>query len=119
MLKLTTEHLEGGVIILHLSGHIGNGEKELASPKLIQSLKDEAVHLLLNFNRAASLNTSGIRFLLTLKEILREKKGKVICYSLPDSIMEILQVAGFDHTFALCETKEEALALLQNLKGEA
>lgn len=84
-----------------------------SSPSLerkINSLIEEGKHqILIDFSKVDYLSSAGLRLLLSATKKLKAKEGYLVLFSIPDEVMEIIKLAGFQKILTICKNEQEAL----------
>lgn len=87
--------------ILHLSGKLDVITSASLDEALYKCFHDGKSHIALDLSHLAYLSSSGIRVLLSQNKKFFEQKRRFSLYGLPDHIMEIIRLAGFDKVFVI------------------
>lgn len=78
--------------------------------KRINSLIEEGkYHILIDFSKIEYLSSAGLRLLLSATKKLKAKEGNLVLFSIPEEVMEIIKLAGFQKILIICKNEQEAL----------
>lgn len=70
--------------------------------------------IVLDLENLSYISSAGLRSILLIAKTLKSKKVKFAMCSLPDPIMEIIQITGFDKIIDIHESRDVAVTATSN-----
>jgi anti-sigma B factor antagonist len=89
--------------ILHLNGKLDVITSAMLDEALYKCFHEGKSHIAIDFSHLVYLSSSGIRVLLSQTKKFFEQKRRFALYALPEHIMEIIRLAGFDKVFVIAK----------------
>jgi len=81
-----------------------------AETELTAQVDAGATRVVVDFSKTAYISSAGLRALLKVAKVLKEKSGKLALCNANEQIHEVLDITGFLTILSYCETLEEAIA---------
>lgn len=106
---------KGNVLILHLEGRFDALSTPEAEKIMLQYISEGNHLLLLDFSSVEYITSAGMRMLLSISKKLKSLSGKMVLFAVPDNVMDVLKLSGFDHILSIYETEKEAINHLDTL----
>ena len=109
--QLEAEELEGALVI-SVGGRIDGVNAQDFQENLDQKIDntDGSMAVVLDLENLSYISSAGLRSILLIAKTLKSKKMKFALCSLRDSIMEIIQITGFDKIIDVHESRSTAVA---------
>ncbi len=104
-----TEEYQGQVLIVKIIGRLDAVSTPQVDKKLTNIIDMGNQHILIDFSAVDYLSSAGMRLLLSATKRLKGQEGKFIICNVPEDVMEVLKMAGFDRILSIASTREEAL----------
>jgi anti-anti-sigma factor len=103
------EQTFGEVVLMRITGRLDTVTYSVLESRLLEMIGAGQIRIVVDCSGMDYISSSGLRvFLLGLKKIT-PLKGRFVLASLPDTVSEIMEIAGFSTIFEICKTQEEAL----------
>ena len=111
-LSMNTED-QDGILTLHVHGRIDAANLGTFHEMVEQHMKNVKRGLVLNCENLLYISSAGLRsILLHAKNAQSREVGFVLC-SLPDTIKEIVRIAGFNKIMEIRESQAQAVAYVK------
>ncbi|PIS01552.1 MAG: anti-sigma factor antagonist [Chlamydiae bacterium CG10_big_fil_rev_8_21_14_0_10_35_9] len=107
-LNVQIEEIEG-VILMKIEGRLDAPSTPILEKKLNALIDDGRFQIMVDFARVDYLSSAGLRLLLAATKKLKSHEGKLVLFSIPDEVMEIIKLAGFQRILTICTNEQEAL----------
>ena len=105
-----TEHDEGDVFVLELSGELDVSTVGSIQRDMIAAVETHPC-LVLDGMGLTFIDSSGMRLLLSALRIVGRRKGCFVFACANPTVLRLFAVTGMDQTFELAPSREEALRL--------
>ncbi len=100
---------QGDVLTVSLSGRLeGVGAQELDNYIADTGNNCQFVSLVMDMTNVDYLSSAGLRMLLSLSKMITSEGGRFALANLQQFCMDVMQLTGFQHTFNIFKTLEEA-----------
>ena len=99
----------GEVIVLEISGRIDAFTSEKLESELHSIMNAGKLKFVINFEKTNYISSSGLRVFLGAHKKLSENKGQIKFSNMPDPVLKVFALAGFDKIFEIHSTEKEAL----------
>ncbi len=99
----------GEVIVLEIGGRIDAFTCEKLESELHSIMNAGKLKFIVNFEKANYISSSGLRVFLGAYKKLSENKGQIKFSNMPDPVLKVFALAGFDKIFEIYSTEKEAL----------
>ena len=116
-MKLTVQSENGDAVLLRIEGRVSQRDVEADDP--IIDHFGESVYsrqVLVDLSEVASLDSSGVNWLLVAQKRMHEHGGKLVLHSLSPIANNVLKVLNLHAVFQVADSEADAL---QMLGGEA
>ena len=90
------------VYMLHLSGRIDANRAPKLDSELQELLKAGQRNILIDMAQVTYISSSGLRVLLLAHRRQQQAGGGLMLRNVPQRIMTVLKIAGFDRLFVFC-----------------
>lgn len=113
-MKLSIHADNGDAILLNLEGRVSQRDVELSDP-FVDTVGDGVYSrkVLLDMSEVASLDSSGVNWLLMSQKRMREGGGQLVLHSLSPISMNVLKVLNLHTLLKLADSESAALRLLE------
>jgi stage II sporulation protein AA (anti-sigma F factor antagonist) len=113
-MKLSIQADNGDAILLILEGRVSQRDVELSDP-FVDTVGESVYsrNVLLNMSEVASLDSSGVNWLLMSQKRMREGGGQLVLHSLSPISMNVLKVLNLHTLLKLADSESAALRLLE------
>ncbi|MCY4611488.1 MAG: STAS domain-containing protein [Gammaproteobacteria bacterium] len=107
---MQTEELEGALVI-SVAGRIDGVNAQEFQENLDQKSESssDSPAIVLDLENLSYISSAGLRSILLIAKTLKSKQIKFAMCSLPDPIMEIIQITGFDKIIDIHESRSVAV----------
>ena len=104
---------QGTTRIFNLYGELIDREQpKLMVEDVVETLEKGTINILLNLKELKYINSSGLNVLINILTKARKAGGDVAICFVNDKNKELLHITKLDTVFNVCNTVEEAVALL-------
>lgn len=112
-MKLTVQSENGETVLLRIEGRVSQRDVEANDP-IVDSLGEKAYsrRLVINLSDVASLDSSGVNWLLVAQKQVRECGGKLVLHSLSPIANNVLKVLNLHSVFQVAENEAAALQMV-------
>jgi len=112
-MKLSLQSEQGNSVLLNLEGRVSQRDVELSDP-FVDTLGENAYsrQILVDMSEVASLDSSGVNWLLVAQKRMREHGGQLVLHSLSPISMNVLKVLNLHTLLKLADTESAALRLV-------
>ena len=112
-MKLTVQSDNGDAVLLRIEGRVSQRDVEARDP-ILERLGDNAYsrHLVIDLSEVASLDSSGVNWLLVAQKNIRESGGQLVLHSLSPIANNVLKVLNLHSVFQVADSEAAALRML-------
>ncbi len=116
-MKLTVQSENGDPVLLRVEGRVSQRDVEADDP-FVESLGENAYsrRLVLDLSEVASLDSSGVNWLLVSQKRMHAQGGKLVLHSLSPIVNNVLKVLNLHAVFQIAESEAAAI---QKVGGNA
>jgi anti-anti-sigma factor len=107
-----TEHVSNGVAILSINGRIDAASADQFQQKLLATIGDRPVRLVLDFAQVEYISSSGLRVLIVAAKRVTAVRGKMLFCGMGGLVREVFELAGFTALAPFFLDRDAALASL-------
>lgn len=113
-MKLTVKSDQDNVAEIDVAGPVTQDLLAVAGDALTKALGPSAYSrkLLLDLRNAEHIDTSGINWLLTMHRRARDAGGRLVLFSIPPLVDNVLRVLRMHTVFEIAPNREDARSLL-------
>ena len=105
------DELEGPAVVVRLSGQLDTLTAKPFESHLASRIAQGQKRIIVDLAKVNYVSSYGLRvFLLTAKQLRADRRAFILCSLTPD-VKKIFRISGFDKILAICETREDAVAL--------
>lgn len=112
-MKVTVQSENGDSVLLRVEGRVSQRDVEINDP-FVDSLGENAYtrQLVVDLSEVASLDSSGVNWLLVSQKRMQEQGGKLVLHSLSPIANNVLKVLNLHTVFQVAENEADAIRLL-------
>jgi anti-sigma B factor antagonist len=101
-----------GLAVLAISGRIDATTSEQLKQKLLATIGDRAIRLVLDFARVEFISSIGLRVLVVTAKRVAAVRGKMVFCGLAGPVREVFELAGFTSVVPFFPDQAGAVASL-------
>ncbi len=107
---------DGDAVRVRVAGRITHDNIPASDDPLREMLGPDVYsrRMLLNLSEAEFLDSRGIGWLLVCHKRFNENSGRLVLYSIPPLVLDVIKVLRMHLVFELAESEDEALVVLKN-----
>ncbi len=105
-----TEHKQGTVVVLCVSGRLDASNSGVFEEKLLGLIAGGEHRFVIDFAALDYISSAGLRVLVIAAKRLAASRGAIVLSGLEGQIEEVFAVVGFDSIFKTYRTADEAVA---------
>lgn len=95
-----------------LDGRLDLAGCQKLDKEMVTLLTAGHVRLIFDCSALTHISSMGLRSILTAAKKVDKAGGKIVFQSPPSTVLQIFELAGFDHLFTTCDTLEASIAAL-------
>jgi anti-anti-sigma factor len=99
-----------GVTVLGISGRIDASTSEPFKQKLLATIGDHPIRLVLDFTQLAFMSSMGLRVLVVTAKRVAAVRGKMVFCGVTGPVREVFELAGFTSLVPLFPDQSAAVA---------
>ncbi len=103
-----------GILCIKISGRIDAYTSERLEEEINSIINSGKLYFLVNFENVKYISSSGLRVLLGAYKTLSKHGGKIRLSQIPDEVLRVFTMAGFDKIFEIYPEDREALRGFKN-----
>ena len=107
-MKIST-NFEDDVLVAVASGRLDGATSRGFEDDIKSAIGDRKCSVVLDFEDLEYISSAGLRVVLLLAKTVDIRGAKLALCTLPDSIMSVFQISGFDRIIPISSTRAEAL----------
>ncbi|HEY3999549.1 MAG TPA: STAS domain-containing protein [Candidatus Xenobia bacterium] len=111
--KLTTRTLRPGLRLLVVEGDLDYYSAPELSAQFQRRVEDKPVDYIIDLTEVGYIDTSGLGFLLSLSESVRQREGRLVVALPQRRHRQLLARTRLDQIFCVTNTRDEARARLE------
>ena len=114
-MKLFVHSRVGGTVRIQLQGRVSQRDLSASEEPLGELLGEDAYaqKLLVDMSEVASLDSSGVNWLLICQKRVRQPGGRMVLHSLSQIDKNVIKVLNLQAVFRLADDESQALRLLE------
>ncbi|OGQ16845.1 MAG: hypothetical protein A3B70_07355 [Deltaproteobacteria bacterium RIFCSPHIGHO2_02_FULL_40_11] len=97
------------IVVLRLSGRIDAFTSEKLEEEINSIMNTGQTKFIVNFEDVNYISSSGLRVFLGAYKTLLQNKGVLRFSAMPDPVLKIFALAGFDKIFGIYPTDQKAI----------
>lgn len=105
-------HLSGAATVVVLTGKLDTVTAPAFEKRIREVIGTGAVRLVLDLSAIEYISSAGLRGLLVMSKLLKEKQGKACLVGVKGNVRSVFEMSGFLTFFRAEETVEAAVAAL-------
>ncbi|MBM3902798.1 MAG: STAS domain-containing protein [Verrucomicrobia bacterium] len=105
-------HTSGAATVVVLSGKLDTVTAPAFEKRIREVIGTGAVRLVLDLSAIEYISSAGLRGLLVMSKLLKEKQGKACLVGVKGNVRSVFEMSGFLTFFRAEETVEAAVAAL-------
>jgi len=102
----------GGVAMLEVQGEVEIYTAPRLREAIVHALEEGYTRLIVNLEGVQYLDSTGLGALVGGRARARERGGNLVLICTQSRLLRLFDITGLNQLFALCQTEEEALAIL-------
>ena len=102
---------ENGTLIAQVEGRVDSANAREFEQVLTEAIGD-AQAVIVDFEGLSYISSTGLRVILLVAEVLRNRAARLALCSLSVPIREVFEISGFDKIIPIHGSRDEALAAL-------
>ncbi len=106
------QRTQEGILVAEIIGDIDRSTAQEIEARLLPQIQ-AGTRLILDMRGVNYMSSAGLRMLLIMYRELKEHQGEIALSGLSDRLQDIMAVTGFLKHFAICQSVEQGVALLQ------
>lgn len=112
-MKLTVQSESGDVVLVRIEGRVSQRDVEVDDP-IVNSVGENAYsrQLVVDLSEVASLDSSGVNWLLVAQKRMQEQGGKLVLHSLSPIAHNVLKVLNLHNVFQIADSESAAMRML-------
>jgi len=113
-MKLTVQSENGDPILLRIEGRVSQRDVEVHDP-IVECLGENVYsrQLVVDLSEVASLDSSGVNWLLVAQKRMHEHGGKLVLHSLSPIANNVLKVLNLHTVFQVAGSEAAAIRMLE------
>ena len=96
------------ILTLSLKGRLDFASSTALKENILDQLKEEKKHIILNLSQVDFINSSGLGTLVSILKEVRLAKGRLALSNLASYVLEIFEITQLSHIFEILESEAEA-----------
>jgi len=118
-MKLSVQSREGDVCRIRLQGRVSQRDVTSGEEPIADLLGENAYaqKLVVDLNEVATLDSSGVNWLLICQKRIRQAGGRLVLHSLSPIAKNVIKVLNLQTVFQLADDENQALRLLEEQAG--
>ncbi|MBN2746396.1 MAG: STAS domain-containing protein [Bacteroidales bacterium] len=100
--------LEDGYTLINLGGRLDTSNYEEASQQIDNQIDMGQRKLIINLEQLEYISSSGLRVLMSALKKVKALGGNLILCNVPEKIMEVFEISGFNTLFVITKDLENA-----------
>lgn len=106
-------HITENTGFVNLIGQLWQKEDITSVEEAVDNfLKNNILKIVMDFDRLGFINSAGLGLIAKLHTHIRDAGGKMILFSPHSSVLDVIEISGFDLFMTIVTTKEELDSLL-------
>ncbi len=103
-----SEHKNGDVMIVELSGRLDAGSSGAAEEKFLHLIEAGERRIVVDLAKLDYISSVGLRVLMLAAKRLKPLGGRIALCALQKPVKQIFDIAGFGAIFPMCDTRDQA-----------
>jgi len=100
----------GGVTVVEVKGRMDNVTAPALADRLMASLRDSPVRVVLDLSRLEYISSAGLRVLLVAAKHADQTGSRLILCGISGRISQVFDVSGFLDLFTVAENRAKGIA---------
>ncbi len=101
---------EDNILSINVTGRIDGLTANEFESAVTAEIGNDDRGVVIGLSDLSYISSAGLRSILMIAKTLGQKKVGFALYEVPDSILEIIKIAGFDRIIDVVNSREDALA---------
>jgi anti-anti-sigma factor len=97
------------IMDLKLSGRLDTSNYREAETKFKELTDKGELKITVDLEKLEYISSAGLRAFLSALKYAKSKGGKLVIYKVPDKILEVFNMSGFNKFLEICKTEAEAV----------
>ena len=115
--NVEADTLEGGIWVFAVAGELDQATAPALREPLHQAVEDGASKVVIDMTSCGFIDSTGLGVIVEAWKALQARNGEAaafaICCPEPE-VRRLLQITGLDQAIAIRDTREEAIAVLED-----
>ena len=99
----------GGILIINIGGRVDGVNAQEFHGSLDQTTQGVDGPVILDFKNLTYISSAGLRSILLVAKVFRDKKKSFMLCSLPDLALQVIHTSGFDKIVEIHESRSTAI----------
>ncbi len=112
-LHLVDEMIDG-ILVIHVGGRVDGISAQKFQSGVERRIQDLDGPVILDFEKLTYISSAGLRSILLIAKISRDRNKKFILCSLPELALQVIRTSGFDKIIEIQESLSEAVPAASN-----
>lgn len=108
------EETKQDVVVFEVAGRLDSHHSKELDLKLIQSIKEGTMKMILDLHKLEYISSAGIRVLVHCLKEIEKQGGTLFLAALPKPIENVLYITGFSTYFKTFDSTDKALYKFKN-----
>jgi anti-sigma B factor antagonist len=100
-------------IVFELKGHVDTYNSPFFQRQVQKAINADFINLIFNANGLNYLSSTGIGCFTAFLKAVKPKDGNVVFFGMPDKVMEIFKLLGFEQFFSFSRDIEDSIRFLK------
>ncbi len=106
------EVLDGIAAVVEIEGPLDSETSPDFEDYINQLLRKELSYIMLDAGKLEYVSSEGIGVILFIQKKLVENRGFLVLYNIPDDIMSLYKILGFDKIFTIASSRIDAMQIM-------
>ena len=104
-----TETASDGILVIQLTGRFDANTAEPVKERLLASVRDQPVRLVVDFSGVAYISSIGLRVLMMVAKRVATTRGQFALCGMAGLVRQVFDLAGFASIVPLFADRQEAI----------
>ncbi len=109
-----TDEMTDGVLVIHVGGRVDGVNAQEFQGELDLRVQGTDGPVILDFKNLTYISSAGLRSILLVAKVFRDKNTKFVLCSLPETALQVIRISGFDKIIEIQESRSLAMAAATN-----
>jgi len=108
------EEEKGDVFVLKVEGRLDATSSPVTEKRIFDFIDAGKHKIVLDLEKVDYLSSAGMRLLLATTKKLKALDGQMVVCALSDMVMDVIEMAGFDHILNIQDDEKQAIGQFQS-----